>query len=132
MKFTVAGVSTQNGSTKLRFANDFVTRCKVLARNKHTDIKLVELPQAMDKASAAAYIGTVAEFADVNSQAAIASYLAKGAKPVAKAKAEAEKKAAKAAKDAARKREKRAAEKARAAGIAKEQAEIDAEYAIED
>lgn len=126
MKFTVAGVSTQNGSTKLRFANDFVTRCKVLARNKHTDIKLVELPQAMDKASAAAYIGTVAEFADVNSQAAISAYLAKGAKPAAKvdakAQAEAEKKAAKAAKDAARKREKRAAEKA---AKATEQVELD-------
>lgn len=95
MKFTVAGVSTQNGSTKLRFANDFVTRCKVLARNKHTDIKLIELPQAMDKASAAAYIGTVAEFADVNSQAAIAAYLAKDGKPVAKAAPKAKAKAVK-------------------------------------
>lgn len=95
-KFTVAGVSTQNGSTKLRFANDFVTRCKVLARNKHTDIKLVELPQAMDKDSAAAYLSTVADFADVNSQAAISAYLAKGAKqaPVAKAKAKTAKKVA--------------------------------------
>lgn len=130
-KFNVAGVSTQNGSTKLRFANDFVTRCKVLARNKHTDIKLVELPQAMDKDAAAAYISTLNDFADVNSQAAISAYLSKGAKPTAKA-AVVDKKAEKAAKDAARKREKRAADKARAAGLAAEQAEIDAEYAIED
>ena len=77
--FTVAGLSRQNGSLKLRFANDFVTRTKVLARNKHTDINLVELPQAMTKDAAAAYISTLPQFADVDSQAAITAFLAKGA-----------------------------------------------------
>ena len=47
--FTVAGLSRQNGSLKLRFANDFVTRVKVLQRNGHKDIELVELKQAMTK-----------------------------------------------------------------------------------
>lgn len=84
--FTVAGLSRQNGSLKLRFANDFVTRTKVLARNKHTDINLVELPQAMTKDAAAAYISTLPQFADVDSQAAIAAFTAKGA-PKSAAKA---------------------------------------------
>jgi hypothetical protein len=83
--FTVAGLSRQNGSLKLRFANDFVTRTKVLARNKHTDINLVELPQAMTKDAAAAYISTLPQFADVDSQAEITAFLAKGAPKAAKA-----------------------------------------------
>lgn len=77
--FTVAGLSRQNGSLKLRFANDFVTRTKVLARNKHTDVNLVELPQAMTKDAAAAFISTLPQFADVESQAAISAFGAKTA-----------------------------------------------------
>ena len=86
--FTVAGLSRQNGSLKLRFANDFVTRTKVLARNKHTDINLVELPQAMTKDAAVAFISTLAQFADVEAQAAISEFQGKGAKaaPAPKAK----------------------------------------------
>lgn len=78
--FTVAGISRQNGSLKLRFANDFVTRCKVLARNGHKDINLVELPQAMTKDAAVAYISTLPTFANVEAQAAISEFQSKGAK----------------------------------------------------
>ena len=85
--FTVAGLSRQNGNLKLRFANDFVTRSKVLARNKHTDINLVELPQAMTKDAAVAYISTLAQFADVDSQSAIKDFQSKGAKSAPKAAA---------------------------------------------
>ena len=91
--FTVAGLSRQNGSLKLRFANDFVTRSKVLARNKHTNINLVELPQAMTKDAAVAYISTLAQFADVDSQAAISAFQAKGAKAAPAPKAAAKSKA---------------------------------------
>jgi len=48
--FKVAGISTLNGKTKVRFANDLVSRVKMLVKGKHEDITLVELPQAMDKA----------------------------------------------------------------------------------
>lgn len=41
--FTVAGVSTQNGVTKVRLANS-MNRVKVLAKNGHTDIQLFEMP----------------------------------------------------------------------------------------
>lgn len=46
--FKVAGVSTLNGMTKVRFAND-LTRVKMLAKHGHVDIELRDLPEAMDK-----------------------------------------------------------------------------------
>ena len=47
--FKVAGVSTLNGKTKVRFANDLVSRVKMLVKDGHTDIELVELPEPMTK-----------------------------------------------------------------------------------
>ena len=52
-KFTVVGFSTFGGKLKLRFANDLVTRYKVLQRNGHTDATLMELAAPTDKVSAA-------------------------------------------------------------------------------
>ena len=46
--FKVAGVSKFKGEVKVRFAND-ITRVKILDKNGHTDINLVELPTEMDK-----------------------------------------------------------------------------------
>ena len=48
--FTVAGVSTLNGVTKVRFANDFVSRIKILDKNGHTDVILKEFDAPMTKA----------------------------------------------------------------------------------
>ena len=56
--FAVAGVSTLAGSTKLRFANDTM-RIKILAKNGHTDIDLIELPHAMTKSEIAAHMTAV-------------------------------------------------------------------------
>ena len=75
-RYTVAGVSTLNGDTKVRFAND-VMRIKVLAKNGHTDIQLVELPEAMLKTEAAKFMAALPEFQGADSQAAIAEYLTK-------------------------------------------------------
>ena len=50
--FTVAGVATQGGNTKVRFANDLVARVKILAKNGCTDINLIELPKPMTKLEA--------------------------------------------------------------------------------
>jgi hypothetical protein len=47
-KFSVAGVSTLAGKTKMRFANDTM-RIKILAKNGHSDVELVELDQPMTK-----------------------------------------------------------------------------------
>lgn len=56
--FKVVGVSTSNGITKVRFANDFVSRVKMLIKAGHTDIELFELPEPMSKADAVTYLKT--------------------------------------------------------------------------
>jgi hypothetical protein len=53
--FKVAGVSKQNGEFKVRFANDML-RVKVLEKNGHKDIDLIELPREMEKDSIPAYL----------------------------------------------------------------------------
>ena len=55
-KFSVAGVSTQHGITKVRFANDIVSRTKVLAKGGHAPLELITLPHLMDKAEACQYL----------------------------------------------------------------------------
>lgn len=57
-KFAVAGVSTLEGKTKLRFANDTM-RIKILAKNGHKDVELVELPVEMTKAEAVQHLKSV-------------------------------------------------------------------------
>lgn len=54
--FTVAGVSTLNGQTKVRFANDMVSRVKMLVKAGHTNIDLYELPEPMTKAEVCDYL----------------------------------------------------------------------------
>ena len=54
--FTVAGVSTQNGLTKVRFANDLASRVKILAKGGHNPLELVSLPSPMTKAAACKYL----------------------------------------------------------------------------
>jgi hypothetical protein len=49
--FTHAGVSTLNGETKIRYANDAM-RVKVLAKGGHTDIDFVDLLEPMTKEQA--------------------------------------------------------------------------------
>lgn len=74
--YSVVGTSALNGDTKIRFAND-VMRIKVLAKNGHTDIELVELPNEMTKVEAAKFLAALPEFQDADKQEAIAEYLTK-------------------------------------------------------
>ena len=53
--FEYAGVSRLNGKMKVRFANDQM-RVKVLAKNGHTDIDIVQLKTPMSKEDAVAYL----------------------------------------------------------------------------
>ena len=48
--FSVAGTSTNNGITKIRFANDFVSRLKILYKNGHENVELIELGGEFTKA----------------------------------------------------------------------------------
>jgi len=75
--FTIAGVSTQHGKTKHRFANgSLANRAKVLARGGHTDIKLYDLPNPMTKDEARAWLeqkfGTVVVAPAVEAEAVAA------------------------------------------------------------
>ena len=62
--FTHAGVSRLNGEFKVRFANDAL-RVKVLDKNGHKDIDIVELKEPMNKEDAIAYLMSI-DFATQN------------------------------------------------------------------
>lgn len=53
--FSIAGVSRLKGEMTVRFAND-MSRVKTLIKTDHTEIDLMELPRAMTKAEAVAYL----------------------------------------------------------------------------
>ena len=75
-KFAVAGVSTLNGKTKIRFANDTM-RIKILAKNGHTNVELVSLPNEMTKAEIAAYLTEIGFGSNKPAVLAAISYIAK-------------------------------------------------------
>jgi hypothetical protein len=56
--FKVIGISTLNGVTKVRFANDMVSRVKILNKSGHKDINLIELPTALSKPDAVKHLKT--------------------------------------------------------------------------
>jgi hypothetical protein len=82
-KFAVAGVSTLEGKTKIRFANDTM-RIKILAKNGHKDVELVELPREMTKGEIVQHLKTIG-FGSGNAavEAAIAYAEKKNPAPVA-------------------------------------------------
>jgi uncharacterized protein YjgD (DUF1641 family) len=53
--FTVAGVSKNKGAYKVRFANDLVSRIKILSKSDQ-DIQLLELPNGMTKGEVVAFL----------------------------------------------------------------------------
>ena len=53
--FAVAGTSNLHGTIKARFAKDMM-RIKVLDAGGHTEVNLIELPEAMTKVEAAVYL----------------------------------------------------------------------------
>lgn len=75
--FDVVGVSTLNGKTKMRFANGIKRRALVLGRNGHENVRLIELADAMDKHNAALALAAHRDFQDEDTQAIIASWVAK-------------------------------------------------------
>jgi hypothetical protein len=70
-KFGVAGVSTLNGRTKIRWANDAM-RIKILVKNGHSNVELINLPREMTKREIALYLQEIGFMQDnVDVQAAI-------------------------------------------------------------
>ena len=74
--FKVAGISTDpKGSTKIRFANDYVARIKILNMRKHTDINLVELDAPMSKQEICDFLMSHDKFQSEAAQTAIQSFV---------------------------------------------------------
>ena len=84
--FKVTGISTLNGQTKVRFANDLVSRVKILNKDGHKDINLIELPQALSKADCVKHLKTTELYAKFGAaiDAADAKYSSLGTVKVTK------------------------------------------------
>lgn len=54
--FTVAGVSKNKGTVKVRFCSDMVLRVKNLQKQGDTDIQLIDLPNPMTKTDVCNYL----------------------------------------------------------------------------
>lgn len=80
--FEVAGTSTLNGVTKIRFANDYVGRFKVLAKNKHTNIELIELGDKFSKAEICQILMQHEKFQSEEQQGAIAEFVVRNVKSI--------------------------------------------------
>jgi len=74
--FKVAGITTHNGNTKVRFTDDMVRRIKQFTKGGASRIDLVELPSEMTKIEALKHIATLEMFATPSDQATIADTLA--------------------------------------------------------
>ena len=72
--FTVVGTSVLNGVCKIRFANGLGKRIRVLARNGHNNIALVEC-DAMFKLDAAKFAMSQTEQFNEQQMAVIAAYV---------------------------------------------------------
>ena len=78
--FTVAGTATNaDGTAKARFANDLVTRVKILNKAGCTNINLVELPRAMTKLEALQHLQALG-ITDGDAGFAVANKLAEKSK----------------------------------------------------
>ena len=85
--FAFAGVSTLNGKMKVRFANDQM-RVKILQKNGHKDIDIVQLKTPMSNEDAVAYLLSI-DFDNGNAEvrAALEDAQGKRATKAPKAKA---------------------------------------------
>jgi hypothetical protein len=82
--FKVAGMTTNNGNTKVRFTDDMVRRIKQFTKGGASRIDLVELPSEMTKIEALNYLATHADFQSPSDQATIADSLADKTKEASK------------------------------------------------
>ena len=78
--YTVAGTAASNGKTKVRFAQDYVSRFKILNKNGHTDIELIELGSAMSKADICKMLMGHEKFQSEAQQSAISEFVVRNIK----------------------------------------------------
>ena len=80
--FSVAGTSTNNGITKIRFANDFVSRLKILYKNGHENVELIELGGEHTKAEVCQILMNHPKFQSEDQQNAIYEFVVLNCKEI--------------------------------------------------
>ena len=81
--YSVAGTSTHNGITKIRFANDYVGRFKILIKNEHENIELIELGGDFTKAQVCQTLIAHPKFQSPEQQGAIYDFVVRNCKEIA-------------------------------------------------
>ena len=74
--FKVAGITTHNGNSKVRFTDDLIRRVKQFTKGGATRIDLMELPSAMTKLDALKYLQAHADYQSPDDQALIGDAIA--------------------------------------------------------
>jgi hypothetical protein len=77
--YSVAGTSKLNGTTKIRFANDWIGRLKTLYKNGHDDVQLIELGGEFTKAEVCQILMAHKDFQSEEQQGAIYEYVVRNA-----------------------------------------------------
>ena len=80
--YSVAGTSTLNGVTKIRFANDFVSRLKILYKNGHENVELIELGGEFTKAQVCQILMAHDKFQGEDQQSAIYEFVVRNCKDI--------------------------------------------------
>lgn len=80
--FEVAGTSTLNGVTKIRFANDYVGRFKILCKNGHENIELIELGEKLTKAQICQMLMNHPKFQSEEQQSAIYEFVVRNCREI--------------------------------------------------
>jgi hypothetical protein len=82
--FKVAGITTHNGNSKVRFTDDMVRRVKQFSKGGASRIDLIELPTEMTKIEALQYLQAHADYQSPDDQALINDALTDREKTVGK------------------------------------------------
>ena len=80
--YSVAGTSTLNGTTKIRFANDFVSRLKILFKNGHDNVELIELGGEFTKAQVCQILMNHEKFQSEDHQGAIYEFVVRNCREI--------------------------------------------------
>jgi len=80
--YSVAGTSTLNGITKIRFANDFVNRLKILYKNGHDNVELIELGGEFTKAQVCQILMAHPKMQGEDQQSAIYEFVVRNCKEI--------------------------------------------------
>lgn len=80
--YSVAGTSTLNGITKVRFANDFVSRLKILFKNNHENVELIELGGEFTKAQVCQILMNHDKFQSEDQQGAIYEFVVRNCREI--------------------------------------------------